>query len=84
MMRFAFIPLFVLLVLGGENHTPLIKNDPATFIIMASMALTNGYFGSLAMMYGPVNVESYEKEKAGAIMVSSYLLFYFHMDSMKR
>jgi len=35
---------------------------------MLLFALTNGYCGTLAMMYGPTNTESHEKEKAGTMM----------------
>ena len=45
--------------------------------MMAAFALTNGYLGSLGMMFGPSNVEDIDREKAGFIMSTSLNLGIF-------
>ncbi|ELR21496.1 Solute carrier family 29 (nucleoside transporters), member 1, putative [Acanthamoeba castellanii str. Neff] len=61
--RCAFFALFILCI------KPLIFNHDAWYhVFMAIFALTNGYCGTLAMMYGPTNAKDHEKETAGAIM----------------
>jgi len=35
---------------------------------MILLAFTNGYCGTLSMMFGPKNVEPHEREHAGIIM----------------
>jgi Nucleoside transporter len=42
--------------------------DGFPYLFMAVFALTNGYCGTLAMMFAPDCVEDHEKESAGAIM----------------
>jgi equilibrative nucleoside transporter 1/2/3 len=61
--RCGFFVLFILCI------KPLIFNHDAWYhVFMALFALSNGYCGTLAMMYGPVNAKDHEKETAGAIM----------------
>ncbi|PRP89514.1 equilibrative nucleoside transporter [Planoprotostelium fungivorum] len=62
--RFVFFALFLLMVLGG----PIIQSDPSAFVVMSLLAISNGYCGSLSMMYGPQYVDPHEKERAGAVM----------------
>eukprot|EP00026_Physarum_polycephalum_P008280 Phypoly_transcript_08362.p1 GENE.Phypoly_transcript_08362~~Phypoly_transcript_08362.p1 ORF type:complete len:227 (+),score=22.00 Phypoly_transcript_08362:819-1499(+) len=61
--RFVFFPLILICI-----HPLLIANDFATCIIMALFGLTNGYCTTLAMIYGPQQVSSGEKEMAGMIL----------------
>ena len=63
-LRAAFVPLFVIC-----KKPQLIHNDLATFAIMAAFALTNGYLGTLAMMFGPAKLAPADKETGGSIMV---------------
>jgi equilibrative nucleoside transporter 1/2/3 len=60
--RFVFFILFPLCV------KEYIHTDALYYIIMAVFAISNGYIGSLAMMFGPTNAAAHEKEKAGLIM----------------
>jgi len=62
--RIVFVPLFVLSV-----HPRLIVSDLATYFIMFAFALSNGYLGTLAMMYGPVPLKPQDKEMGGTLMV---------------
>eukprot|EP01112_Ceratiomyxa_fruticulosa_P013868 TRINITY_DN392_c0_g1_i2.p1 TRINITY_DN392_c0_g1~~TRINITY_DN392_c0_g1_i2.p1 ORF type:complete len:416 (+),score=65.13 TRINITY_DN392_c0_g1_i2:185-1432(+) len=62
-LRSVFFPLLVLLV-----RPRIFDKDVYAYIIMAVLALTNGYCGTLGMMYGPTNADPHEKETAGIIM----------------
>lgn len=64
--RVVFGVLFILCIIPNEQ--PIFNSNWASFVIMMAFALTNGYFGTLAMMYGPNNVEDHEKDTAGMIM----------------
>jgi len=65
--RVAFGALFLMCILPG-TPAPLFNSPAAGMVIMAFFALTNGYFGTLAMMYGPDCVDDTEKSTAGRIM----------------
>ena len=52
--RVAFIPLFLLCNVQPRHYLPLVfDSDVAPMVIMVAFAFTNGYFGTLCMMYGP-------------------------------
>jgi len=61
--RLVFFPLFILSAKGMVFHY-----DAFSYIFMFVFALSNGYFGTLAMMYGPDFADNHEKETAGAMM----------------
>jgi len=61
--RFAFFACFIL-----AKDNKVFTNDYWTLSLDALMAITNGYFGTLAMMYAPSRVEDHERETAGNIM----------------
>ncbi|EGC30817.1 hypothetical protein DICPUDRAFT_99412 [Dictyostelium purpureum] len=62
-LRLAFFPLFSLCV------KPVVFDNFAwQFIFMFIFALSNGYCGTLAMIFGPTKAEDHEKEYAGIIM----------------
>jgi len=63
-LRFAFFPLFIL-----SLHPKIFTNDMWMYFFMAAFALTNGYCGTLAMMFGPEDVEVRDRERAGTMMV---------------
>jgi hypothetical protein len=75
-LRLAFVPLFVLI-----QRQPTSVGDPGDLTklaYMALMALSNGYVGALAMMYGPTQVRrKSEQEMAGYIMISFLVLGLF-------
>jgi len=61
--RLAFFPLFALCV------KPLVFRSLAWyFIFMFIFSLSNGYCGTLAMMFGPTKAEEHEKEVTGIVM----------------
>jgi equilibrative nucleoside transporter 1/2/3 len=64
--RVVFAGLFILCIrpLCG----PIFASQYAAFVIMTFFALTNGYFGTLAMMFAPRFVDDHEKNVAGMIM----------------
>jgi equilibrative nucleoside transporter 1/2/3 len=60
--RTVFFPLFFLSV------APALIGWPWSFVFMTLFALTNGYCGTLAMMYAPQKCDDNEKETGAAIM----------------
>ncbi len=75
--RVVFAALFILCIVPNllvDPRTlavivhPIFFSNWASFVIMAFFALTNGYFGTLAMMFAPSCVEDHEKNVAGMIM----------------
>eukprot|EP00005_Dracoamoeba_jomungandri_P001169 CAMPEP_0174259476 /NCGR_PEP_ID=MMETSP0439-20130205/8294_1 /TAXON_ID=0 /ORGANISM="Stereomyxa ramosa, Strain Chinc5" /LENGTH=440 /DNA_ID=CAMNT_0015343373 /DNA_START=155 /DNA_END=1477 /DNA_ORIENTATION=- len=67
--RFLFFALFIFCI------DPLYYNsDGWYFFFMAVFAVSNGYLGTLAMMYGPTGALDHEKEVAG-IAMSFFLNF---------
>lgn len=70
--RVIFAALFVLCIVP-EGH-PVFASNWAAYVIMAVFAITNGYGGTLAMMFGPDQVDLHEKSLAGMIM-SAFLQF---------
>ncbi|KAK7073048.1 hypothetical protein SK128_005811 [Halocaridina rubra] len=68
--RVVFIPL--LMLCHGENKTfPTVLDHDAYYIILLFFfAITNGYVGTLAMIYYPGLVEDDEIELAGTIMAA--------------
>lgn len=63
-LRVGFIPLFVM-----SLHHIVFTDDFWMYAFMSLMALSNGYLGTLAMMYGPARVGVADKERAGSVMV---------------
>jgi len=61
--RFSFFAFFIL---AQQNR--VFTSDYWTFAFDAAMALSNGYLGTLAVMYAPERVEDHEREAAGNIM----------------
>jgi len=77
--RLVFIPLLMMCDihtgLGSEpdldTFPKVFKTDAAPYIIMFLIGLTNGYFSTLCMMYGPGLVDEPEQERAGFMMLLS-------------
>jgi equilibrative nucleoside transporter 1/2/3 len=63
-LRLAFLPLFIL-----SLHPKFFVNDMWMYVFMSLMGLSNGYVGTLCMMFGPDAVEVKDKESAGTMMV---------------
>ena len=64
--RVLFGALFILCIIPASH--PIFPSNWAAFVIMVFFALSNGYFGTLAMMFGPNTVDDHEKDTAGMIM----------------
>lgn len=64
--RVVFGALFILCIV--PNGHPIFASNWASFVIMTFFALTNGYMGTLSMMFAPDAVLDQEKGKAGMIM----------------
>lgn len=47
----------------------VINSDLFMYASMILFGLSNGYLGTLAMMYGPARVGVFDKEQAGTVMV---------------
>jgi equilibrative nucleoside transporter len=62
-IRCGFVALFWLFI-----KPDLFQSDWAAYGLMLLFAVSNGYCGTLAMMFGPGPVELYEKESAGTMM----------------
>eukprot|EP00042_Codosiga_hollandica_P036452 m.278811 g.278811 ORF g.278811 m.278811 type:complete len:464 (-) comp54893_c2_seq4:832-2223(-) len=70
--RLIFVALFALLHLRKEMYSySLFDDDAWAYVFMLLFGMTNGYFGSLCMMYGPSIVDANESEFASIIMVTS-------------
>ncbi|KAH3852350.1 equilibrative nucleoside transporter 3-like [Dreissena polymorpha] len=72
LLRVAFIPLLMYCNVQPRSDPVVFNSDiyPVVFILL--LGLTNGHFGTLAMMYGPGKVMPDQAERTGAIM-SSFL-----------
>ncbi|XP_028393434.1 equilibrative nucleoside transporter 1-like isoform X2 [Dendronephthya gigantea] len=68
--RFVFLPLFAFCNFKPRRttHTLFFTEDYWPIIFNAVFAVSNGYLGSLCMMYGPKLVESKYAETAGTMM----------------
>ena len=64
--RVVFGALFILCIV--PKHHPIFGSNWASFVIMMVFAISNGYTGTLAMMFAPESVDGHEKSKAGMIM----------------
>jgi len=65
LIRVVFYPLIIFCI-----KPRIFANDAAAIAIMAVFATSNGYIGTLAMMYGSSSpkLQNYEREAAGTIM----------------
>ncbi|KAK2560587.1 Equilibrative nucleoside transporter 3 [Acropora cervicornis] len=69
-IRTVFLPLFVFCnaLPRKQKHLSYFTEDYYPMVFMGLFAISNGYLGSLCMMYGPTMVESKHAETAGAMM----------------
>ncbi|XP_072887556.1 equilibrative nucleoside transporter 1-like [Hemitrygon akajei] len=69
LVRFVFIPLFVLCNVKERSHLPIVFRHDGWFILfMILFAFSNGYLVTLCMCYAPKQVSTRDAEMAGAIM----------------
>jgi len=68
-VRVIFYPLFILCI-----NPHIFKWDPIPYVVMLIFSFTNGYFSTLAMIYGPSQVYARFRELAGLYM-SFFLQF---------
>ena len=69
LVRVVFIPLFMFCNYQPRRHgTAYFNNDFAPVILNFLLSLSNGYLGSLCMMFGPKRVPPEHTETAGTIM----------------
>lgn len=69
-IRIVYIPLIIMCNIQprkNENWT-VFKSDFAPLVFILTLGLTNGYFSTLCMMYGPKRVENRYAEYAGTFM----------------
>ncbi|XP_071963290.1 equilibrative nucleoside transporter 1-like [Antedon mediterranea] len=67
-VRFAFIPLFMLCNISSSSLPLVFNHDAYPIIFTIFFAASNGYLGSLCMMYGPRKVQKGYRETAGNMM----------------
>jgi len=73
LVRLAFFPLIV--IMSYETpETPYLHSDGIAILIIAIFALTNGYLGTLSMIFGPSTVDLTENEKPTAGIIMSFSL----------
>jgi len=64
-----FLPLFFFCNTAQPRTVPVLFDNDAYYItFMALFGISNGYLGSLCMMYGPQLVEPRDAETAGTMM----------------
>jgi len=51
------------------RYATVFANNIYAYVFMGVMSLSNGYFSTLAMMFGPSRVNSGEAATAGTLMV---------------
>lgn len=70
-LRVGFIPVFLLCNVLPRNHLPqypAFHNDYAPIIAMLFFGLSNGYLGTVCMMYGPRVLDPENMELGGSMM----------------
>jgi len=65
LLRVVFLPLFILSVAPNK----FFGSDIWMYVFMFLFSVSNGYCGTLCMMFGPDRVDTRDKEKAGTVMV---------------
>lgn len=75
--RVIFFPLFAMCDVTDNKLPVLFRGIISPTLIMALMAVTNGYVSTLSMMYGPKRVGEDDAEAAGSIMVFALTLGLF-------
>ena len=76
-LRLAFIPLFLFCNAAPKNRSVTdvhIYSDAAYLVFMAIFSLTNGYIGSIAMMFGPKMMGNGQDQGRAAALLVSFLV----------
>lgn len=67
--RLAFVPLLMLCNAQPRHYLPVVFDSDVAFVVLiAGLAVSNGYLYSAAMQQLPKRVEGYLQEKAGFLM----------------
>eukprot|EP01103_Thecamoeba_quadrilineata_P016020 TRINITY_DN5236_c0_g1_i2.p1 TRINITY_DN5236_c0_g1~~TRINITY_DN5236_c0_g1_i2.p1 ORF type:complete len:400 (+),score=44.91 TRINITY_DN5236_c0_g1_i2:116-1315(+) len=69
-LRTGFAALFIMCI-----KQVVFEGNGWAYTFQSLFAITNGYLGTLAIMYGPEQVEPQEKETAGIMMVRNFFSF---------
>ncbi|RKP05012.1 nucleoside transporter-domain-containing protein [Thamnocephalis sphaerospora] len=69
--RILLLPLLLLtnVKTASRWYAPRITGDQTFMLLVAILAITNGWFSSLAMMRGPLRVRTLDRPQAGTLMV---------------
>jgi len=72
--RLLFFPLFWLCNYTKQEHFVLFTSDYSVVVLISLMAITHGYYSSLAMMYAPKQVDE-SKARIVGMMSGFFLVF---------
>jgi len=73
MLRFAFIPLFLMCNVSPQNRPefPVVfESDAAYIVVMILFSVSNGYIASISMMSAPQICKPEERQTASSLMVA--------------
>jgi len=76
-VKLAFIPLFLFCNAAPSNRVltyVAINSDAAYLLFIIIFSVSNGYIGSIAMMYGPKMLQSGEDQGRAASLLVSFLV----------
>ncbi|XP_025103673.1 equilibrative nucleoside transporter 1-like isoform X1 [Pomacea canaliculata] len=76
-LRVVYIPLLMMCHIDSGSNSylkNLLNNDAWPIALILTLGLTNGYLGTLSMMYGPSHVAIEQAEGAGMVMTFSMVL----------
>ncbi|KAK7103272.1 hypothetical protein V1264_018205 [Littorina saxatilis] len=71
LLRIGFLPLFMMCNIHPDKRKYLpveLADDVWPIVLNIALGLSNGYIGTLSMLYGPNNVELDQAEGAGMVM----------------
>jgi len=77
LVKLAFVPLFLFCNAAPSNRSVtsvLIDSDAAYLIFMIIFSISNGYIGSVVMMFGPKMLQSGEDQGRAASLLVSFLV----------
>lgn len=73
LLRFAFIPLFLMCNVSPQNRPEfpvVLESDAAYIVIMILFSVSNGYIASISMMSAPQICKPEERQTASSLMVA--------------
>jgi len=74
-IRFAYFPLTMMVAIGGfrEDLFPALKHDWISLASMVLFAVSNGFFSTLSMMWGPSRVSDPKAQQVAGTMMTFFL-----------